>query len=57
MEITITKTVQVRQYEPLTITVKEEAPVKTNEDYERLKKMVSACLEDILVHELEKYRE
>ncbi len=57
MEITITKTVQIKPYEPVTVTVKEEAPVKTNEDYEHLKKKVSACLEDTLVHEIEKYRE
>ena len=56
MKITISKTFQVRQYEPLTVTVEEESIVKSNSDYEQLKKKVSACLEDIASTELTKYK-
>ena len=56
MEITITKTVQVKQFEPLTVTVKEEAPVNTNEEYEALKAKVGACVADVIVTELARYR-
>ena len=56
MEIQISLTTQIRQYEPLTVTVKESAEVNTNEDYQALKKKVSACLEDIVATETEKYR-
>lgn len=56
MEITITKTVQVKQFEPLTVTVKEEAPVTNNEEYEALKAKVGACVADVIVTELARYR-
>ena len=56
MEITITKTVQVKQFEPITVTVKEEAPVNSNEEYEALKAKVGACVADIIVTELNRYK-
>ena len=56
MEITITKTVQVKQFEPLTVTVKEEAPVTNNGEYEALKAKVGACVADVIVTELARYR-
>lgn len=55
MEITITKTIQSKQFEPLTVTVTESAPVNTNEDYEQLKAKVGACVADILATELKRY--
>lgn len=55
MEITITKTVQVKQFEPITVTVTDSAPVNTNEDYEALKTKVGACVADIIVTELKRY--
>ena len=36
MKISISKTVQVKQFEPVTVTVEEEAPVNSNEEYEEL---------------------
>lgn len=56
MEITISKTVQVKQFEPITVTVKEEAPVNSNEEYEELKTKVGACVADIIVTELKRYK-
>lgn len=56
MKISITRTVQVKQYEPLTVTVEEEKKVESNEDYQELKSKVSAVLEDILATEIEKAR-
>lgn len=56
MKISITRTVQVKQYEPLTVTVEEEKSVESNEDYKELKAKVSAVLEDILATEIEKAR-
>lgn len=55
MEITITKTVQVKQFEPITVTVTDSAPVNTNEEYEALKAKVAACVADIIVTELKRY--
>lgn len=56
MEITISKTVQVKQFEPITVTVKEEAPVNSNKEYEDLKTKVGACVADIIVTELKRYK-
>jgi hypothetical protein len=56
MKISISKTVQVKQFEPVTVTVEEEAPVNSNEEYEELKEKVGACVEDILAREMERYR-
>ena len=47
MKISISKTVQVKQFEPVTVTV---------EEYEELKEKVGACVEDILAQEMERYR-
>ena len=55
MEITITKTIQIKQFEPLTVTVTDSAPVDSNEDYEKLKAKVGACVADIIVAELKRY--
>lgn len=57
MKITVSKTIQIAQYEPLTVTVEEEAQVKTNEDYKRLKEIVTKTVEDILADEVPKYQE
>lgn len=57
MKITVSKTIQIAQYEPLTVTVEEEAPVKSNEDYKRLKEIVTKTVEDILADEVPKYQE
>lgn len=56
MKISISKTVQVKQFEPVTVTVEEEAPVNSNEEYEELKEKVGACVEDILAREMERYK-
>jgi len=56
MEITITKTVQVRQYEPITVSVTDSAPVEDNKSYQELKSKVGACVEDIIVTEIERYK-
>lgn len=56
MKISISKTVQVKQFEPVTVTVEEEAPVNSNEEYEELKEKVGVCVEDILAQEMERYR-
>lgn len=56
MKISISKTVQVKQFEPVTVTVEEEAPVNSNEEYEELKEKVGTCVEDILAQEMERYR-
>lgn len=57
MEITISKTVQIKQFEPITVTVKDEAPVETNEQYEALKAKVGACVADIIVTEIQRYQQ
>lgn len=57
MKITVTKTVQIAQYEPLTVSVEEELPVRTNEDYDKLKMVVTRAVEDILAEEVPKYVE
>ena len=56
MKISISKTVQVKQFEPVTVTVEEEAPVNSNEEYEELKEKVGAGVEEILSQEVERYR-
>lgn len=56
MEITISKTVQVKQFEPITVTVSDSAPVESNEDYEKLKAKIGACVADIIVTELKRYK-
>ncbi len=55
MEISISKTVQVKQFEPVTVTVSEKMDVNTNEQYDALKAKVGACVEDILATEIARY--
>lgn len=55
MEISISKTVQIKPYEPLVVTVTEKSEVKNNDDYHKLKDIVSACVEDIIATQIEKY--
>ena len=55
MEITISKTIQVRPYEPITVTITEKADVNNNEDYHKLKNTVSACVEDVIATQMDKY--
>lgn len=57
MKITVSKTIQIAQYEPLTVTVEEELPVRSNEDYQKLKQIVTRSVEDILAEEVPKYTE
>lgn len=56
MKITISRTIQVKQYEPLVVTVEEEGKVDTNEEYQELKNKVSAVVEDIIATEVAKAR-
>lgn len=55
MNITISKTIQVRQYEPLTVTVSEDMDVKSSEDRDKLYKKVSTTLYHTISKEYEKY--
>lgn len=55
MNITISKTIQVRQYEPLTVTVSEDMDVKTLEDRDKLYKKVSTTLHQTISKEYEKF--
>lgn len=55
MNITISKTIQVRQYEPLTVTVSEDMDVKTSEDRDKLYKKVSTTLHQAISSEYEKF--
>lgn len=57
MEITISKTVQVKQFEPITVTVTDSAPVDNNDDYQKLKERVGACVADIIITEIDRYRQ
>ena len=53
MKITISKTVQVRQYEPLTVTIEDEADVATKEDKQALYKSVSSMVHALIKREYE----
>ena len=53
MKITISKTVQVRQYEPLTVTIEDEADVSTKEDKQALYKSVSSMVHALITREYE----
>ena len=57
MKITVSKTIQIAQYEPLTVTVEEDSPVNSNEEYQRLKAKVTKTVEDILATEVPKYQD
>lgn len=56
MEITISKTVQVRQFEPLTVTITESGEVTDNQSFEQLKEKIGACVADVIATEVERYR-
>ena len=51
MKITISKTVQVRQYEPLTVTIEDEADVQSKEEKQQLYKSVSSLVHAIIKRE------
>lgn len=57
MNITISKTIQVRQYEPLTVTVSEDGDGTTVEGRKQLYLTVSKTLKSIIMKEYEKYDE
>ena len=57
MNITISKTIQVRQYEPLTVTVSEEGDGTTAEGRKELYLLVSKTLKSVIMKEYEKYDE
>ena len=57
MNITISKTIQVRQYEPLTVTVSEDGDGSTVEGRKQLYLTVSKTLKSIIMKEYEKYDE
>ena len=57
MNITISKTIQVRQYEPLTVTVSEEGDGTTVEGRKELYLLVSKTLKSVIMKEYEKYDE
>lgn len=52
MEITVSRTIQVKQYEPITVTVTESRDIDykngDNSDYEELKNIVLATVSDII---------
>lgn len=56
VEIEISVTRQIRQYEPLTVRIKAEGDVHNTEDYKKLRDQVSAMVEDTLETNLETYR-
>ena len=57
MNITISKTIQVRQYEPLTVTVSEDGDGTTVEGRKQLYLTVSKTLKSVIMKEYEKYDE
>ena len=57
MNITISKTIQVRQYEPLTVTISEDGDGTTAESRKQLYLTVSKTLKSIIMKEYEKYDE
>ena len=55
MNITISKTIQVRQYEPLTVTVSEEGDGTTAEGRRELYERVSKTLKSVIIKEYNKF--
>ena len=55
MNITISKTIQVRQYEPLTVTISDEGDGSTVEARKELYERVSKTLRSVIVKEYNKY--
>ena len=57
MNITISKTIQVRQYEPLTVTISDDGDGTTIEGRKELYERVSKTLKTIIIKEYNKYDE
>ena len=55
MNITISKTIQVRQYEPLTVTISDDGDGSTIESRKELYERVSKTLRSVIVKEYNKY--
>lgn len=55
MNITISKTIQVRQYEPLTVTVSEEGDGTTAEGRKELYERISKTLKAVIIKEYNKF--
>lgn len=56
VEIEVSVTKQVRQYEPLTVRIKAEDEVKDTAEYKSLRDQVTAMVQDTLATNLEVYR-
>lgn len=55
VKITLSKTIQIKQVEPLTATIEAEDEVKNTEDYIKLRKMIGDMVADTLANEKERY--
>lgn len=55
VKITLSKTIQIKQFEPLTATIEAEDEVKNTEDYIKLRKMIGDMVADTLANEKERY--
>lgn len=55
MNITISKTIQVRQYEPLTVTISDDGDGSTIESRKELYERVSKTLRSVIIKEYNKY--
>lgn len=55
VKITLSKTIQIKQFEPLTATIEAEDEVKNTEDYIKLRKMIGDMVVDTLANEKERY--
>lgn len=55
VKITLSKTIQIKQFEPLTATIEAEDEVKNTEDYIKLRKTVGDMVADTLANEKERY--
>lgn len=55
MNITISKTIQVRQYEPLTVTISDDGDGSTLEGRKELYERVSKTLKSVIIKEYNKF--
>lgn len=55
VKITLSKTIQIHQFEPLTATIEVEDEVKNTEDYIKLRKTVGDMVADTLAKKKERY--
>lgn len=55
MNITISKTIQVRQYEPLTVTISDDGDGFTPEGRKELYERVSKTLKSVIIKEYNKF--